>query len=42
MRDYEQWALLSLPEFIAKVEEREADILNGEFPEPGDASPPSG
>jgi hypothetical protein len=42
MRDYEQWALLSLHEFIGKVEEREAGILNGEFPEPGDAFPPSG
>jgi hypothetical protein len=39
MRDYEQWTLLSLPEFIARVEEREADILNGEYPEPYETSP---
>lgn len=32
MRDHEQWALLSLREFIARVEERGADILNGLFP----------
>jgi hypothetical protein len=32
MRDHEQWALLSQQEFVARVEEREADILNGLFP----------
>jgi hypothetical protein len=29
---YEEWARLSLGEFRTRVEEREADILNGEFP----------
>ena len=32
MRGHEQWALLSLQEFVTRVEEREADILNGLFP----------
>jgi hypothetical protein len=32
MRRYEQWALLSLQDFVTRVEEREADILNGLFP----------
>ena len=32
MRGHEQWALLSLKDFVAKVERREADILNGLFP----------
>lgn len=32
MRDYEQWALLGLQEFVRRVEEREADIMNDLFP----------
>jgi hypothetical protein len=32
MRDHEHWALLSLQKFVARVEEREADILNELFP----------
>jgi hypothetical protein len=31
MRDYEQWALLSLQEFVSRVEETDADILNDIF-----------